>query len=483
MKRTIIAILLLMAAVGLKAQTKTDRVQSMEGTWWLGVIESNNLPYTPLNLTFSRSGDEGIEPRIYSPMQSGEPISPTTWDWNSGDTMVFQNKGMKIKLTLRYDRNAKSLAGTFKQGMLAAPITFTPTDTLLTIRRPQTPTEPYRFAEEEITVKRKDKKGNEITLAGTLTTPLPDPSEADKRYPAVVLVTGSGLQNRDEELFKHKPFLVIADYFAQRGIATLRYDDRGVGGSKGDVAGATTDDFADDAEMMFKQLLKHPKIDAKHVGIAGHSEGGTIAPMVASHNRKAAFVVMMAGGGCTGKEILLQQNEALFRARGTDDSLIAIRLACFNDIFDAALKYKEAEYDSVFKAIMERNTGGLTNKQKNEVEVSAFAAYQMAQQMKQPWMKRFIALDPRPYIAKTRCPILALNGTKDLQVLAEYNLPAIAGAAKNGQVSYHYIADCNHLFQKCEKGTMQEYGAIEETIDEGVLRMMADWIAKVTEKK
>ncbi len=334
------------------------------------------------------------------------------------------------------------------------------------------------YEEEEIVVNYR-QKGNDVTLTGTLTIPKTT-AAGQKRFPAVVLVSGSGQQDRDETLMGHKPFRAIAEYFAQRGIATLRYDDRGVGGSKGDLETATTYDFADDAEAMFMELRKHSKIDPKRVGIVGHSEGGAIAPMIAARNKKVSFVVMLAGQGCSGGEVLLQQNRALFQLKGVEDSLIDVRLRCMEAYFDAMNRIAPEQYDSVFKSIANMYAGHLTKKQRRTVGVLGGDAYLFAQQFRTiPWWRTFVMMDPADYLPKVKCPILALNGDKDCQVIAEPNLEAIRRLARRAKLTTCLIPDKNHLFQTCTTGAVEEYATLPEDIAPDVLELMSQWILEL----
>ena len=240
--------------------------------WYTGMSQKTGLALC-IHLTDSTAS-------LYSPMQSTDPI-PVSKMSLDGDklTLECKNIGLKINLT----RRDSTFVGYWKQGFLKEDITFYPTDTLFQLRRPQTPQPPYRFNEETVTADYTDSQGNKVHLEGTLSVP----QGPAKRYPCLVLVSGSGQQNRDEEIMQHKPFLVIADYLACRGIAVLRYDDRGVGASTGPIDSADTRLFAKDAEAMFNAVRTNNNVDAKHLGIGGHSEGGAIAPMVAARKRYA----------------------------------------------------------------------------------------------------------------------------------------------------------------------------------------------------
>lgn len=388
--------------------------------WWESVIEEASLPIC-LHL-------EQDTMLLYSPLQSLEPIPPTTWSFGA-DTLRYVSKPLGLKLTLEYHPSDSTFRGTFRQGLLRSNLVFRPCEGLPTFPRPQTPQEPYSFVAQELTV----EVSKEVTLAGTLALPLtPEPKGG---YPCVVLISGSGQQNRDEELFRHRPFLVWAEYLAQQGIATFRYDDRGVGGSRGDVKNLTTQLNAADCEAVFRLVRKQKHINAKQVGLMGHSEGGAIAPMVAARNGKVAFVVMLAGQGCTGREVLRQQNEAIFRLAGASDSAIAERLLW-----------------------LER---------------------QLASPALDPWMRAFVELDPGEYLPRVQCPLLAVNGGRDCQVLPQPNQEAIRRLTQgNPRAEYYLPAALNHLLQECQRGDVAEYAAIEQTVAPAVLERVSEFILR-----
>lgn len=336
--------------------------------------------------------------------------------------------------------------------------------------RPQTPAKPYPYVEEEVTI---DNAAAGVKLAGTLTRP-----KGGGPFPAVVLVSGSGPQDRDESLFGHKPFLVLADHLTRKGIAVLRYDDRGVGKSTGKSSDATTADFGTDAYAAVTFLRARKEIDLKRVGIAGHSEGGVIAPMVAAqHPDEVGFIVMLAGTGLPGDEVLRTQLAALLRARGIDDAGIDLRrrrqqiiLSIVKAGGDAA-KVNEA-VGKFFDDLSEEDRQQFADAERKvgEAEYRTVAT---------PWMRYFLGHDPRPTLRKVRCPVLALNGEHDLQVTPKDNLPAVAAALKEGgntRATAREMPGLNHLFQHCKTGGVEEYGQSEETFSPEALATIADWI-------
>lgn len=349
-------------------------------------------------------------------------------------------------------------------------ITFDPADTLYQLRRPQTPLKPYRFEEETIAVDYVDRRGDSIHLEGTLTYP-----KGGGRFPTLVLVSGSGQQNRDEELYLHKPFLVLADYLASRGIATLRYDDRGVGDSRGTLDSADTYTFSEDAEAMLMAASKNKHVNARRLGIGGHSEGGAIAPMVAARSGAARYVVMLAGLGTTGLKLLVQQNEALFRARGVSERLCQVRAGCMREVFALPQGSDWKDYQTVIL----RHTAGLTEAQIDSIELKKGVAYAMQQQMAMPWMQAFMRLDPADYLPKVKVPMLVLQGLKDRQVPAMANLMEI-NRLTEGRAKNEVFAGLNHLFQHCQTGDVYEYVQIEETFAPEAMEKIADFILNLT---
>ena len=326
--------------------------------------------------------------------------------------------------------------------------------------RPQDPQPPFNYQIEEVTFVNP-KEGN--TLTGTLTIP-----KGDGPFPAMVLVSGSGQQNRDEELMNHRPFWVIADYCALQGIAVLRYDDRGIGGSDGEVNNTTSMDFSYDAEAAFDYLRNRKEINASKVGILGHSEGGIINFMVASRRPEVAFLVSLAGPSVNGIEVLRAQGEALYRAQGLPEEAIAMTSAVNNQLYGIIEESESREEaDSLLRQLVK---GWGYNEELTEQTVG---------QMTSPWMYYFLKYDPTEAIVKTNCPALLLNGTKDLQVIASQNLTGyekiIADYGKTN-LSLRELPDLNHLFQHSETGSPNEYFEIEETISPEVLEMIVGFV-------
>ena len=459
MKRLIIAALL---CVGFGAHAQ----------WYTGMSQKAGLALC-IHL-----GDSTCE--LYSPMQTADPIPISAWSLKDNRlTIECKSIGLKIFLARHLqsapkpgDEESHSAAveeyvwqGYWKQSIVKEGITFYPTDTLFQMRRPQTPQQPYRFDEETVTADYTDSQGNKVHIEGTLTYP-----KGKGKFPTIVLVSGSGQQNRDEEIFQHKPFLVLADYMASRGIAVLRYDDRGMGASTGPLDSADTRLFAEDAEVMFNAVRKNKHVNAKRLGIGGHSEGGAIAPIVAARNKDVKFVVMLAGQGCTGLDVMLQQNEAIFRANGIRESLLAVRLACMRELFAMPAGSSLKDY----KAVVSHYIEGLAKEQADSLGLGRGSAAAAKQQMDSKWMQTFINLDPAEYLPKVKCAVLALNGDRDCQVLAEPNQQRIKQLCP--QADCRTLSGLNHLFQHSASGSPDEYVLIEETFAPEAMQAVADWI-------
>ncbi len=322
--------------------------------------------------------------------------------------------------------------------------------------RPQTPEPPFPYVSEDISFRNEEAA---ITLAGTLTLP-----KENGTFPAVIFISGSGQQNRDEEIFEHKPFFVLSDYLTRKGIATLRYDDRGTGKSEGDPSKDTTKDFATDVKAAIEYLKSRKEINKKKIGLIGHSEGGLIAFMLAAENKKdIAFIVSMAGSALRGDSIILDQRQTLIKASGGNDLQALIDR---NQMRQAFVILKEnVEEDVIINKMQDIFSS--TQSPRN-VEI-------MAKQLSSPWMRYFLNYNPENDLKKIKCPVLALNGEKDLQVDAEANLNKIKETVKSKLTVIKY-PDLNHLFQTSVTGLPSEYGQIEETLSPQMLEDITIWI-------
>lgn len=347
----------------------------------------------------------------------------------------------------------------------------------LSPQRPQTPKPPFPYAVRDVTY---PNEAAGITLAGTLTVP-----EGDGPHPAVVLISGSGQQDRNEAIFGHEPFRVLADHLSRRGIAVLRFDDRGVGGSGGNPATATSVDFAGDVVAGIAFLKQQPGIDPGRIGLIGHSEGGIIAPMVAvEHPDDVAFIVLLAGTGLPGREILILQSELMGRATGMNKEQIAQTGRLLPALLDLIVADAPDEAIAAsIRAMAEEQARAADLDPASPEGVAAIdgVVQQQTLQLASPWMRWFIKHDPRPVLKRVRQPVLALNGGLDMQVAAAANLSAIAGALKEGgntDITVTEIVGLNHLFQTARTGGVAEYAEIEETMSPLALDTIAEWVRK-----
>jgi len=335
------------------------------------------------------------------------------------------------------------------------------------------PKPPFPYREEEVAY---DSKTPGVRIAGTLTLP-PGPGP----FPAVLLITGSGAQDRDESLLGHKPFLVLADDLTRRGIAVLRVDDRGTAKSTGNFAAATTFDFADDAQAGYEYLRTRKEIAPAKIGLVGHSEGGLIAPIVAARTPEVAFIVLLAGPGLPGGDILAAQQALILRASGVSEAKIKEESAAITrmiavvretpDLKAAGAKIK-AVRDEIAAALPEAERKALAESDPNGASLARLTT---------PWFRTFLLHDPRPTLAGVRCPVLAVNGELDLQVPCKDNLDAIAQALATGgnpRLTVRPMPGLNHLFQTCKTGAPSEYASIEETIAPAALKVIGDWIVE-----
>ena len=386
------------------------------------------------------------------------------------DKTVFQDNHLQMTMSAMgasYSGELKGdiIEGEFTQRGMAFPLNLEKGAKETQQARPQDPKPPFNYRVEDV---RFTNEKDGIELAGTLTLP-----KERGKHPAVVLVSGSGQQNRDEELMNHRPFWVIADYLTNQGIAVLRYDDRGMGESGGTFDGATSFDFSNDAEAAFDYLRNRKEIDASRIGILGHSEGGIINFMVAARRPEVAFLVSLAGPAVNGIEVLKEQQKALLRASGMTEEAIQFSSnanAQMFDIIEASSNREEA--DTLLRQLVK---GWGYNEELTEQTVGELVS---------PWMYYFLKYDPTEAIVKTNCPALLLNGSKDLQVLASQNLPAyekiIAEQGKTN-LTLREMPDLNHLFQHCDTGAPSEYFTIDETISSEVLEMIGEFVKGVGE--
>ncbi len=378
------------------------------------------------------------------------------------------------------DRGLKKIKGSWQQGGMELPLDLVKQDKApVRMKHPQEPEKPYPYDEEE--VKYENKKGG-IKLAGTLTLP-----RVRAPFSAVILITGSGAQDRDETVMGHKRFLVLADYLTRRNIAVLRVDDRGVGGSGGSVSQSTTRDFAYDVLAGVAFLKNHPKIDNQKIGLIGHSEGGIVAPLAASLSEDIAYIVLMAGTGLTGEEIIYLQSALIARANGASEEDIKKSINQQKRAFKVVVSGRdEKSIKTELKKLFAKDIAAMEKKKKGEEKNAEKLLKTQIKRIVNPWFRYFLTYDPREALKKVRCPVLAINGEKDLQVPPRQNLQEIKKALEEGgnkNVTVKEITGVNHLFQTAKTGSPAEYAKISETISPKVLKLIGDWILKQTKSK
>jgi pimeloyl-ACP methyl ester carboxylesterase len=444
---------------------------------WLGVLDVGAVK---LRLVFkiSKTADGRWAALCDSPDQGAKDIPCTSVSWEN-DQIAIEMKDLMASFSGQLKENSTIIDGTFKQGGQSFPLVCklvkADDPALINKARPQDPQKPYPYLEEEVSC--HNKKAN-IILAGTLTLP-----QAAGPFPAVVLITGSGSQNRDEEIFNHRPFLVLADYLTRQGIAVLRLDDRGINksGGKDKVATSTTVDFVDDINAAVEYLRTRQDIVADKIGLIGHSEGGCIAPMIAAQDKKIAFIAMMAGLGTTGFECLVTQQAKVLALAGLPaediDGYVKLQKALLQTIIaekdnDLAIQKMQNIYKTI-KAQMRQNAKKM---------LEALQTQPLDQEFKvltAPWMRYFLSFDPAVYLRKVSCPVLAVNGDKDCQVSAKDNLQAIEKwlkAGGNKKFTVKELPNLNHLFQTAKTGNVSEYAQIDETIAPVALETIGAWI-------
>ena len=449
---------------------------------WEGKLNVNSISVR-INFHFDKQKDDIYTGTMDSPDQGvmGVPCQQVVLTGDSIDIEV--NMTIKMRGVLADDT---SIIGYWNQGNKTFPISLNKVKELSkNPNRPQTPKPPYSYNSEDIEYDNADKS---VHFGATFTYP-----KGAGPFPTAILITGSGQQDRDETLLSHKPFAVIADYLTKKGIAVLRVDDRGMGKSTGDVQNATSADFANDVEVGLAYLKNRKEVDQKRMGMIGHSEGGLIASIVAARNPDIDFVIMLAGPGVKGSDVLLKQTEDIMISEGTPAETVRAYCIIFKQLLqdfttnnDTSLirkkvtsdfaHWKSAQTETTLKAL--------------KIGLDSSDDYKLINlfmhDFSSPWTNYFVKSDPRPLIEKFRYKVLALDGSKDLQVNAEMNLAGINKALKKSKspsFETKELPGLNHLFQHCKKCTIEEYGELEETFSPEALEIMWKWLEKNEKEK
>ncbi len=459
-------------ATGIWAARAADvSAPAVEGAW-AGTLDAMG---TKLRIVFriAKNADGSWMTLLDSPDQGAKDI-PVSETVVKGDSLIFKSAAVMGTYEGCIQSDGITARGTWKQGGMSFPLTLSKTDQAPTINRPQEPKPPFPYKQEEV-VFRNEEAG--IVLSGTLTVPA-----QGGPFTAVAMITGSGPQDRDEQIFGHKPFMVIADYLTRRGVAVLRYDDRGIGRSTGNFAEATSVDFASDARAAVAFLKSRTDVDSRKIGLAGHSEGAIIAPMVANRSEDVAFAILLAGPGMNGEELLYIQAARIYRAMGVDEKTISGNEAKQRRMFEVLNREKDdAAAAKELREILSEAAEEMAADEQAKTGSNETAIEMEIKQVLTPWFRYFIACDPVVELNRLHCPVLALWGENDLQVPPKENMPLVEQAlrrAGNDEAVLRVLPGLNHLFQTSSTGSVAEYAQVEETFSPAALTAIGDWIAE-----
>ena len=442
---------------------------------WTGKLELPNSLELAIVFNLSKDDSGKYTSTLDSPDQGAMGI-PTESTLINGDSILIKIPVVQGSYSGKIFYDEMKIVGKWSQGGMSLDLSVIKVDKLEGRNRPQEPKEPFTYNSEEVLF---ENEIDDVVLAGTLTYP-----KEGNNFPAVVMISGSGGQDRNEELLGHKPFFVISDYLTQNGIAVLRFDDRGIAQSTGNHDTATSEDFAKDVISAVEFLKERKEIDNTKIGLIGHSEGGMIAPLAAVQSNDVAFMVMMAGLGIPGDSILYLQGELIQRAEGMSEEEIQKSVKTQREIFSIVKSSNDDEKlvaDLKEKFYAEYST--MTEEEKTKLGDPEVYLNMQIKTITSPWFKYFLRFDPVPVLEKVKCPVLAINGEKDLQVPPKENLSAIELALKKGgnnNFEVIMLPGLNHLFQTSTTGAISEYGKIEETISPVALETMLNWVQKIT---
>ena len=441
--------------------------QEIAGTWQ-GTLKVQGAE---LEIVFHiEKNESGYTSLMDSPSQNafGIPTTKTTFK-NELLEIVAANLAVFYQGKLRND----TITGTFNQGGMPFPLSLARSEKKELVR-PQEPKAPYPYEVVEVMFPNTKEK---IELAAILTLP-----KQKTKVPAVILIAGSGPNDRDETIFGHKPFWILADYLTRNGIAVLRYDKRGVDESGGEYFTSTTQDFAEDAEAAFNYLKTRKEIDPSKIGLIGHSEGGIIAPMIAAENSEVKFVVLMAGLGVTGTELVMAQHKYVFNKTSlTDEGKESLNDA-LKQVYSSVINWTEYVGTNEERNQLKEELSNMWQKLPEEMRAAVSQEVYLnktIENITSPWFRHFLKTNPSEYLQKLSIPVLAINGENDTQVEYQSNLNKIETALKKGDNKHYQIksySGLNHLFQESTTGDIDEYGKIEQTISPKVLSDITSWI-------
>lgn len=469
LKSFITAVLTIFFSISCAAQSVNKFTGIWEGKLNLGI---------EIRLVFhiNDDGKGGLKSTADSPDQAAYGLKCDT-TFLSGEDLTIKMKDLMASFTGKMI-DESTIKGTFTQ-RAALPLTLKKVEKVSERIRPQTPKPPFSYKSEDIIYSNADKT---LSYGATITIP-----EGAGHFPAAVMITGSGVQNRDEDILGHKLFAVIADYLTRNGFIILRVDDRGMGKSTGKFNEATSADFANDVNAGVDYLLSRPEVDKMKLGLIGHSEGGMIAPMVATQRKDINFIVLLAGPGVKIIDLMTEQGGAVIRSSGASEKAVEAYKPLYNAMATAivnasdtttalaSVKKLMADWTGKTNKTLLRELGMKDEKSQNDIAVS------LVRTMSSKWFKYFLSFDPQSWLQKLNCKVLGLNGDKDIQVISKQNLPGIEKALKKSKSPLYETKELpglNHLFQHCKKCTVEEYGELEETFSPAALKIMADWLIK-----
>lgn len=445
---------------------------------WTGAVTLSNGVELEISVTFTRD-EAGVVSGTMSIPAQGFIDGPVSKVKRTASDLAFSIAGAGADFSATINEDGSTATGQLAQGGMEFPMQLRrlEADEAAAAQagpnRPQTPQPPFPYSIEEVEYKNAD---DGTTLAATITVPA-----GDGPFPGVVMITGSGAQDRDESLMGHKPFWVIADHLSRHGIAVIRADDRGVGGSGGDILAATLDEFVGDALAGAARLGQHPKVDASRIGLVGHSEGGIVAPAAAAKAPdKVDFIVLLAGTGLRGDAILRHQVRVGAEYTNAPEAMIEDILVAHRELTD--LLIAGADSAEVRDALAKLTATQGVSPESEGFDQAVDGGMAMIDSR---WFRAFVGYDPAPTLTKVKCPVLAVNGSLDFQVPADANLDAIKDALTEGgnqQVTTKKYEGLNHLFQEAESGMLDEYAQIEMTFSPDVLTDMTAWITRVTQR-
>lgn len=442
--------------------------QSLSGHWEGALSFSGNQLQLVLNIE-EQKGE--LKASLDSPDQGAYDIKVDSI-WQKKDSLYISLNKIGAAYKAKYNKEEQKLQGEWQQQGQRLPLEMQRATGTNSSQRPQMPEEPFPYHSEEV---RFENKEAGIKLAGTFTRP-----KEKGQHPAVVLISGSGPQDRDETIMGHKPFLVLADYLTRQGLAVLRYDDRGFGQSQGNFTAATTQDFASDAAAAVDYLQYRPDVQANQIGLLGHSEGGIIAPLVAQEGKPVAFLVLLAAPVLPGNDLLMLQAKEIMKQQGASGK----ELQSFLDTQEAILEVVRTEPDKEKAAQELRSLLNKAYPAYDTLSVEGAKKNREAQlggqinQLLSPWFRHYVTYDPAEAFKKLDQPTLALYGSKDLQVPAEPNAEAlrqIKNKHNKDNIELKVLEGLNHLFQPADTGLPQEYKQISTTISPEVLQLILEW--------